>query len=453
MSTTKRQIKLGISMTGLGYHYAAWRLPEAPDGGNMDIRHSINLVQTAERGLFDIAFLGDGVGIRGYDEPKGSAARTCKNVLFEPFTLHSALAMVTKHIGLVATASTTYNEPYTLARKLASLDHISGGRAAWNVVTSFTDIESQNFGQDNPPEYETRYERAHEFVQVVKGLWDSWDDDAFVRDKASGINYDDTKLHVLNHRGKYFKVRGPLNVDRPIQGHAVIVQAGASEQGQEMAAETADVVFCATRTIEDARAFYASLKGRLAKYGREPEDLLVLPGFSVVTGRTREEAHEKYERGQELIHPLVGMSTLAMSIGDLSAYDVDGPVPDVPNPRMRSRARLMIDLAHKNNYTIRQLYEVVAGGNGHHPIIGSYKDVADEMEAWFTSGAADGFNIIPPFLPQSLDDVVDLVVPELQRRGIYRTAYEGTTFRDILGLKRPVDLSTRRALQGQIAHG
>ena len=277
MSSGKRQIKLGISMVGLGYHHAAWRLPDAPDGGNMDIRHSIDVIQTAERGLFDIAFIGDGVGIRGYDEPKGAAARSAKNVLFEPLTLLSALAMVTKRIGLVATVSTTYNEPYNLARKLASLDHLSDGRAGWNVVTSFTDIESQNFGLEQPPDYDDRYNRAHEFVDVVRGLWDSWDDDAFLRDKASGVNYHDEKLHTLNHKGKYFSVRGPLNVARPPQGWPVIVQAGASEPGQELAAETADVVFCATRTIEDARSFYASLKGRLAKYGRKPSELLVLP--------------------------------------------------------------------------------------------------------------------------------------------------------------------------------
>ncbi len=435
--TAPRQIRLGVSMIGMGYHLAAWRHPQASAGGNMELQHAVQVVQAAERGLLDMAFLADGVGIRFNDVPAGSLSHVCKNVQFEPLTLLSALAMVTRRVGLVATASTTYNEPYHVARKFASLDHISGGRAGWNVVTSATDMEAQNFGLDGSPAKAGRYERAAEFVEVVKGLWDSWEDDAFIRDQASGLNYDPSKVHILGHEGPHFRVKGPLNVQRTPQGRPIIVQAGASEEGRELAAATADVVYAAAQTLEDARAYYGDVKSRMPRYGRSPEQLRIMPGIMAVPGRTRQEAQDKYEVLQELVEPIVGLGALANYLGDLSSYDLDGPVPEPANRRDHSRGQIFLDIARRNNLSIRQLYLSIAGGNGHRLVIGTPADIADAMEDWFRNDAADGFNLLPTWLPGGLEDVVEMVIPELQRRGLYRTAYEGTTLRENLGLAWP----------------
>jgi FMN-dependent oxidoreductase (nitrilotriacetate monooxygenase family) len=439
MNATKRQMHLGVSMVGLGYHIAAWRHPNTPADGNLDMRYCVNVAQTAERGKFDMVFLADAVGVREYDEPPGALCRFSNSSRFEPLTLLSALAMVTERIGLVATASTTYNEPFHIARKFASLDHISHGRAGWNLVTSVTAMEAQNFNRDAAPAYDDRYDRAAEFLDVVRELWDSWDDDAFVRDRAAGVYFDPAKMHVMNHRGKHFQVRGPLNIARTPQGSPVIVQAGASEQGQEMAAASADAVFAATQTMESAQQYYASVKNRMARYGRDPETLKVLPGVMTVVGNSRQEAQDKFAELQELIDPKVGLAQLAASLGDLSAYSLDGPVPEPENPRMRSRAKLMLDLARRENMTIRQLYLSVAAGNGHAIAIGTAQDIADQLEAWWQGKAADGFNVIPANLPTSLTDFVDMVVPELQRRGHFRTEYDGTTLRNHLGLAPTVN--------------
>lgn len=434
-----RKIRLGVSMIGMGYHLAGWRHPEASAGGNMELQHAVRVTQTAERGLLDMAFLADGVGIRFNDVPEGALSRTCKNVQFEPLTLLSALAMVTSHVGLAATASTTYNEPYHIARKFASLDHISGGRAAWNVVTSATDMEARNFGLVGAPPKTGRYDRAFEFVDVVRGLWDSWEDDAFIRDKAAGLNYDPAKLHPLNHEGAHFRVAGPLNVARTPQGRPIIIQAGASEQGRELAAATADVIYAASQTLEDARAYYNDVKGRMARYGREPDHLKIMPGIMAVPGRTRQEAQDRYQVLQDLVQPVVGLGALANYLGDLSAYDLDGPVPE-PDPsdrRDHSRGQIFLDIARRGNLTIRQLYLSIAGGNGHRMVVGTPADIADAMEEWFHGGGADGFNLLPTWLPGGLEEVVDMVIPELQRRGLYRTAYEGRTLRENLGLAWP----------------
>ncbi|NGM20020.1 LLM class flavin-dependent oxidoreductase [Roseomonas stagni] len=432
-----RKIRLGVSMVGMGYHLAAWRHPDASAGGNMELQHFVKTTQVAERGLLDMAFLADGVGIRFNDRPPGALSHTCKNVQFEPLTLLSALAMVTERVGLVATASTTYNEPYHVARKFASLDHISGGRAGWNVVTSATDMEAQNFGLDGAPAKGGRYDRAIEFVDVVRGLWESWEDDAFVRDKASGVNYDPAKLHILNHQGEHFRVRGPLNVQRTPQGRPIIVQAGASDQGRELAAATADVVYAAAQTLEDARAYYQDVKRRMPRYGRHPDQLKIMPGLMAVPGRTRQEAQDRYQVLQELVQPVVGLGALANYLGDLSEYDLDGPLPEPKDRRDHSRGQIFIDMARRNNLTIRQLYLSIAGGNGHRTVIGTPADIVDAMEEWFHGEAADGFNILPTWLPGGLEEVVEMVVPEMQRRGLYRTAYEGRTLRENLGLAYP----------------
>lgn len=432
-----RQIHLGVSMIGMGYHLAAWRHPQASPGGNMELQHAVSVVRAAERGLLDMAFLADGVGIRFNDVPSGTLSRVCKNVQFEPLTLLSALAMVTTNVGLVATASTTYNEPYHIARKFASLDHISGGRAGWNVVTSATDMEAQNFGLVGAPPKTGRYDRAVEFVEVVRGLWDSWEDDAFVRNQADGLNYDPTKLHILDHEGDHFRVKGPLNVQRTPQGRPIIVQAGASEQGRELAAATADVVYAAAQTIEAARSYYQDVKGRMARYGRQPEHLKIMPGIMAVPGRTRQEAHDKYDLLQELVQPIVGLGALANYLGDLSPYDLDGPVPELPNLRDHSRGQIFLEIARRGNLSIRELYLSIAGGNGHRLVIGTPADIVNAMEDWFQGGAADGFNLLPTWLPGGLDDVVELVIPELQRRNLYRKAYKGKTLRENLGLVWP----------------
>ena len=438
----KTQMKLGLSMRYLGYHDAAWRHPEVPPGGATDFKYFLNSARIAERGKFDMVFFADGIGIRADDNPPGSLARTNRNVELEPLTLLSALAAMTSHIGLVSTASTTYNEPYHIARKFASLDNISGGRAGWNVVTSWSEQEAWNFSRDTHLDYDTRYDRAKEFVDVVTGLWDSWENDAFVHDKASGQFYDPSKLHVLNHRGKHFTVRGPLSAPPTPQGRPILVQAGAAEQGQEIAAANADVVYAAQVDLAGAKAYYAGLKARMAKYGRAPELLKVMPAVTTIVGRTRAEAQAKFDQLQELIDPMVGLASLFNAFGDLSGYPLDGPVPEPVNAKVRSIAYNLWNLAQRENLTIRQFYQKKSAGSGGLLLKGSAEDVADAMEEWMAEEAADGFNLTPTHLPHGIDDFVELVVPELRRRGRFRTEYESTTLRGNLGLPDYVNRHT-----------
>jgi alkanesulfonate monooxygenase len=358
----------------------------------------------------------------------------------EPTTLMSALSVVTKSIGLACTASTSYDQPFLIARRFASLDVISGGRAAWNLITTANPLEAQNFTRDPHPDKDARYRRAREFAAVVKGLWETWDDDAFVRDKASGRFFHPDKLHILNHRGEHFSVRGPLNVARSKQGHPVMVQAGASDDGRDLAAETAEVVFTAHQTLESAQAFYSDLKRRVAGFGRSPDHLKIMPGFFVTVGRTEQEAKDKFARVQELIHPDVGLRLLSTFINfDLTGYPVDGPLPEIPaNKVSASRTGLLVEIARRDNLTIRQLYTRIAGARGHFQFVGTPVQVADELQRWFANGAADGFNIMPPVLPDGLNDFVELVIPELRRRALFRTSYEGETLRENLGLPWPV---------------
>jgi FMN-dependent oxidoreductase (nitrilotriacetate monooxygenase family) len=436
----KRQMKLGLSMRGIGYHAAAWRHPSVPPNAALDFRHYLHNAQMAERGKFDMIFFADGIGIRSRDVPEGSLSRSGYEVAeLEPITLLSAIAPMTQHIGLITTASTTYNEPFHIARKFASLDLISGGRAGWNVVTSWSDAEARNFNRDAHLDYETRYDRAKEALEVVLGLWDSWDDDAFVFDKAAGQYYDPAKLHALNHKGKHFSVRGPLNVGRSPQGHPVIVQAGASEQGREMAGASAEIVYTLQYSLEGAKAYYDSVKSHMPKYGRSPDDLKIMPGFIPVVGRTRAEAQAKFDELQALVEPIVGLQRIAPDLGDLSGYPLDELIPEVPvgDAEMRSSQVQLRERLRREQMTIRQLYLAVCGGRAF-KAIGTAGDVADAMEQWLDAGAADGFNITPTMLPQGIDDFVELVVPELQRRGVFRTEYTGTTLRENLGLKKPV---------------
>jgi FMN-dependent oxidoreductase (nitrilotriacetate monooxygenase family) len=434
-------MKLGAFVHETGQHVAAWRHPGAYTGAGIDFAQAMDVARTAERGKFDLLFLADGaaVSVFGSDDARG---RMGKVVKFEPITLLSALAAVTRHLGLVATATTTYNEPYTLARQFASLDQISGGRAGWNLVTSNNEAEAFNYNREQHYAHADRYDRAVEFADVVTGLWDSWEDDAFIRDQESGVFFDPAKLHALNHRGKHFSVRGPLNVARSPQGRPVLVQAGASDTGRDLAARTAELVFTAQTTFEQGREFYSDVRSRLARYGRGQDDMKIMPGFYPVVGRTESEAREKFDLLQSLIHPSVGLSVLEHTIGvhDLEKYPLDGPVPEMADTNgPLSRQRLLLEAARRDKLTLWELCLLNAGPRGHLMAVGTPTQIADVMEHWFRDGAADGFNVMPAWLPGSLNDFVDMVIPELQRRGVFRMEYEGTTLRDNLGLPRPAN--------------
>ena len=438
---TAKKMHIGMSIRGLGYHPAAWRHPDVPADGTLRFEHYARSAMAAERGKCDLIFFADGIAIRERDIPRGSLARMGYELVeMEPMTLLPALAVVTKHIGLVTTASTTYNEPYNIARKFATLDWISNGRAGWNVVTSWSDAEAKNFGREQQLDYDTRYERAGEFVDVVRGLWDSWENDAFLYDTKNARFYDETKLHALDHKGKYFTVRGPLNMARPPQGHPIVVQAGASEHGRELAAATADIVYAIHGAKAGGQAFYADIKGRMAKYGRSPDDLKILPALRPVVGRTAAEARAKFEQLQDLLDPLVGLNRLNNAFGDLSGYPLDGPVPldAIAASGVKSISQQLIERVRRENPTIRQLYAQVAGMGGF-CLIGTPQQIVDVMQDWFEGAACDGFNITPTHLPAGCEDFVDLITPELQRRGLFRTEYEGRTLRENLGLKPAVN--------------
>ena len=435
-SNGRRQIRLGMFLRPAGHHVAAWRHPQADADAGINFERFLKTAQLAEQGLFDMLFLADTSGLP-IENLEGASA-TAYVAWIEPFTMMVALAGATRHIGLVCTSSTSFEHPYGIARKFASLDLVSGGRGGWNLITSVNALEFQNFGPGGQPDRDSRYDRAREFAQVVLGLWKSWDEDAFVMDRASGRFFDPRKVHRLDHNGRHFQVRGPLNVARSPQGQPVLVQAGASEDGMNLAAETADVVFAATPTLEVARSFYARLKEKVAQAGRDPDHVLVMPGFQVMIGRTEEEAREKYQALLDLIPTEIGVQHLSQYIDfDLRGYPVDGPLPEIPLAKLNtSRTALLSELAKKEKLTIRQLYQRISGGRGHFQTYGTPTQIADIFEEWTTTGAADGFNYMAPVLPAGLSDFISLVIPELQRRGLYRTAYAGTTLRDNLGLPR-----------------
>jgi N-acetyl-S-(2-succino)cysteine monooxygenase len=449
MAKRTGQLRLGAFLYPAGHHIAAWRHPDSQADAGINFRHYVQLAQAAEAAKFDLVFLADGVGTRG--DNLEFLSRTAHSYIaqFEPITLLSALAAVTERIGFVATASTSFNEPYHVARKFASLDHISGGRAGWNLVTSSSEHEAKNFNRDTHFDHADRYARADEFATVVSALWDSWEDDAFLRDKSAGRFFDPDKRHVPDHKGVFFQVKGPLNVARSPQGQPVLVQAGSSEAGRALAARTAEVIFTAQQTLQEAIDFYADVKGRLAAHGRHPDDLKIMPGVFPIVGRTQAEAQEKFEELQSLIDPVVGLALLSGLTGgfDLSGYPLDGPIPPLPETNAsKSRQALTVELARRENLTIRQLYLRVAGARGHWQLVGTAAQIVDQLEERFVNYGADGYNVMPPVLPGGLTDFIDLVLPELRRRGLFRTEYEGRTLRDNLGLARPVN---RHALQHQ----
>jgi FMN-dependent oxidoreductase (nitrilotriacetate monooxygenase family) len=436
---SKPMMRLGAFFMPTGHHVTSWRHPDAQADAGTNFKHYVEIARTAERGKFDMIFLADSVTTRsGHIDALSRSAQYIAN--FEPLTLLSALSAVTEHIGLVATATTSYNEPYHIARKFASLDWISNGRAGWNIVTTARSNEAYNFGREQHYEHEERYERAREFTEVVRGLWDSWDDDAFLYDKEGGLFFHPEKMQVLNHKGPSFSVRGPLNVARSPQGHPVLVQAGSSPTGRDFASEVADVIFTAHLTLEDAQAFYADVKERARARGRNPDHIKVLPGLSCLVAPTEAQAQAQFDLLQSLIHPMVARELVSMTLGgiDLSAYDSNEQLPELP-PTNASQSTFdsVVRLARRENLTIHQLGIRLAAGRQRLHINGSPAQIADTMQTWFESGAADGFNILPPYLPGALDDFVDLVIPELQRRGLFRTEYEGRTLRENLGLPRP----------------
>lgn len=431
-----RQMRLGAFMRPVSIHTAAWRYPGGSPDANFNFTHLKRFAQKLEQGKFDAFFMADHLAV--LNMPMEALKRSATVTSFDPPTLLPALAVVTEHLGLIATASTTFDQPYHVARRFAALDHLSGGRAGWNVVTTSNPDAALNFGLDEHVEHGERYDRGREFVDVVTGLWDSWADDAFIRDVESGIFFDPEKMHVLNHKGPHFSVRGPLNVARPIQGWPVIVQAGASEAGRQLAAETAEVIFAAPGNLAGGKSFYADVKGRMDKLGRARDHLKILPGALVVVGDTVEEARAKRAHLDSLVHYESAIASLSISLGhDASKFDPDGPLPDIPETNQSKSGReRAIALAQRENLTVRQLAQRFGGYAGL-SFVGTPKTIADEMEQWLVEDGSDGFNIMFPYLPAGLDDFVDRVVPELQRRGIFRREYEGRTLRENLGLPRP----------------
>jgi alkanesulfonate monooxygenase len=433
---SKRQLHLGAFMRPASIHTGAWRYPGSFPDANFNFEHLKRFAQKLEHGKFDAFFMADHLAV--LNMPINALKRSHTVTSFEPFTLLSALAAVTERIGLVATASTTFDEPYHVARRFASLDHLSGGRAGWNIVTTANPDAALNFGLDDHMEHAERYRRAREFYDVVTGLWDSFADDAFVRDVESGLYFDPLRMHTLDHNGKYFKVRGPLNIARPVQGWPVIVQAGASEDGKQLAAETAEAVFTGGGPLADGQRLYADIKGRMDRIGRSRDLLKILPGAFVVVGDSPEEALAKRQKLDSLVHYESAIASLSVMLGtDASGFDPDGQLPPIPETNAsKSGRQRVVEAAARSKLTVRQLAER-AGGYSGLAFVGTPPSIADQMEEWLVTEACDGFNIMFPFLPTGLDDFVDKVVPELQRRGLFRTKYEGRTLREHLGLPRP----------------
>ncbi len=436
MQLIERQLHLGAFMRPVSLHTGAWRYPGSYPDANFNFAHIVSFAQKLEAAKFDAFFMADHLAL--LNMPEEALKRSHTVTSFEPFTLLSALAALTSRIGLVATASTTFDEPYHVARRFASLDHISGGRAGWNIVTTSNPDAALNFGLDAHVAHGERYERAREFYDVVTGLWDSFDDDAFIRDVESGAFFDPAKMHALNHKGPELSVRGPLNIARPPQGWPVIVQAGQSEPGRQLAAETAEVVFCSPRDLASGQALYADIKGRMMKAGRDPDHLKILPAAFVVIGDTLEEARAKRAHLDSLVHYDSAIASLSIALGhDASKFDPDQPLPHIPETNASKTGReQVLRLAEQERLTVRQLAQRYGGYSGL-AFVGTPQEIADDMDEWLHEKGSDGFNVVFPYLPQGLDDVVERLIPELQRRRLFRTDYSGTTLRDQLGLPRP----------------
>lgn len=448
MSQNSRQFHLNAFLMGVGHHEAAWRHPRTDAQRVLDVAHFQELGRIAERGKLDSVFFADGLAV-------GPRIKHNTQAIFEPVTLLSAIAAATEKVGLIATASTSYGDPYSLARKFTSLDHISAGRAGWNIVTSAGADEAANFGGDGIPAHRGRYERAEEFVDVTLALWDSWEDGAVQLDEESGVFADPDRVHTIDHDGPRFTVRGPLNSPRSAQGRPLLVQAGSSESGKEFAAKYAEAVFTAQRTLEEGQEFYRDLKARLARHGRSADELKVLPGIVPYIADTKEEAEALERSFTDLISPEYSLRQLSTMVGvDLTSHALDAPLPPLPPldeiQGNKSRYQLVKDLAGDGERTVRELIGLLGGGRGHRTFAGTPEQIADELQLWFEQGAADGFNIMPPYLPGGLDDFVDRVVPILQERGLFRTDYTASTLRGHYGLEDP---GNRFSDSGDRSHG
>ncbi|KAI0596359.1 alkanesulfonate monooxygenase [Biscogniauxia sp. FL1348] len=432
-----KQLHLTAFMRPVSLHTGAWRYESAYADANFNLEHLKTFIRKLEAAKFDAFFMADHLAV--LNMPIEALRRSQTVTSFEPFTLLSALSAVTSRIGLAATASTTYEEPYHIARRFASLDHLSGGRAAWNIVTTGNPESSRNFGREEHLEHDERYKRAREFYDVVTGLWDSFADDAFIRDQSTGIFFDPDKMHVLDHRGPALSVRGPLNIARPVQGWPVIVQAGQSEPGRQLAAETAEVVFCSPSDLAAAKTLYADIKGRVVAVGRNPSHLSILPAALIIIGDTVDEAKAKRQKLDSLVHYESAIASLSVVLGtDASGFDPDKPLPtDLPETNASKTGRAgVLKLAEEEKLTVRQLAQRYGGYAGL-AFVGTPETIADEMGRWLAEEGADGFTVVFPFVPQGLDDVTGRLVPELQRRGLFRRDYEGKTLREHFGLPRP----------------
>jgi FMN-dependent oxidoreductase (nitrilotriacetate monooxygenase family) len=435
-----KQMKLLAFLMQAGCHLGGWRHPDAWATGVTDPDYFRQLAQTAERGKFDAVFFADVQGYRRMaSEDIFSRTEAAK---LDPLTLLAAMAMVTKNVGLVGTASTSYNDPYSLARRIASVDHLSRGRLGWNIVTSTSENEAHNFGRDAHFGHAERYARAAEFVDVCCGLWDTWDEGAMLADKASGVFVDTQKFHGRNHQGENFSVSGPMTTPRSPQGRPVLVQAGASDTGRKFATDVAEVIFTSHPSIKGAAEFYADMKARAAEAGRDPDGMKILPAITPIVAASEDEARALQRQLDDLIDPVLAINALEMTLGnfDLSPYPLDGPLPDIPETTASKSGReRVMELAKKENLTIRQVAQRISAQRTSTTVVGTGAQVADVLEAWLHGNAADGFVISPPYFPGGLDSFVDLVVPELQKRGSFRKEYEGSTLRANLGLPEPAN--------------
>ena len=432
-----RQLHLNVNILHSGFVPSAWRTPEADPRAFVDIAHYVRVAQIAEAAKFDAVFLADNASIADQIDFRPITA-------LEPTVLLAGIAAATTHIGVIGTASTSYNEPYNIARRFATLDQLSAGRAGWNIVTTADLGSARNFGREAVPDHAQRYERAAEFTEVVKALWDSWEDDAFIGDKASGRFIDTTKVHRIDHRGKYFSVDGPFNLPRSAQGHPVLIQAGGSADGRELAARHAEAVFSASQSFDEAAAYARELKSRAAAWGRGNNAIRVLPGLTTIIGATEAEALRRRDELVDLIPWTYSLTRLAGILGiSVDRLKLDERLPDdlsLPGNGNGNHTFFNATLAQArtHGYTARQLIRALAGGGGHRVVVGTPEQIADDIEHWFKGGAADGFNLMPDVLPGGLQDFADGVVPLLQQRGLFRTEYEGSTLREHFRLRRPV---------------
>ena len=437
-----RQMKLALFLTGDGnYHMAGWRLPGAATDGGQNIRHWVKCAKMLEDAKLDMLFIADGTGVGGTEDIQ-TLSLTSRIDRMDPIAILSALSMTTEHLGLVATISTSYNEPFNLARAVASLDHISNGRGGWNIVTSGNKDDALHYNLATHQPHAERYARAEEFVDVVRGLWDSYEDDAFPRNKETGLYMDPDGVHFLNHKGAHFSVRGPSSVPRSPQGQPILIQAGSSEAGMNLSGRVADVVFTSQSSLKNAQEFYSNVKARCSRFGRSPDSMKVMPGVLLFIGRIQEEAQEKFDRLQSLIPLRVAMQRLSNNLGgvDLSGFDLDKPLPDIPvNSARVSAVESYVTISRRDGLTMRQMAMRAAAAKHHWTLIGSVTQVADQLEDWFVNEAADGFNLLASDVPCAITDITEMLVPELQRRGLFRREYKGATLRDNLGLARPAN--------------